>query len=497
MKITVLIPSDEYRRYAGSRIRYGRLRPHLTPAGADLELLDIAKFDPQQADCDVLIISKCHDSRAIAAAATAAARGCRVGLDLFDDYFTMSCDSRLVRFRRWLGQIVDHCQFALCSTPAMVEVIATYRSNLPVHVVNDPGPGVSTRTLRQRLRDKMHDVQHSGMIRILWFGLGDNPYFNVGLHDLAANCTALLALSSGRFTVDLTVLTNERALTAEGLQLIASMPVRTRTEEWTERREIELLNDAFACFLPVNAHPFSAAKSLNRAVTALSAGCQVLTVGHPLYDRLGDFIYRDGRQLGADLEGHGAMRHGPDSVDRFRQCLDEIASPAQEAQHLRKFLESVARPEQPSRRLAIVHGHATDGLAHTWVQANDGLSIASPFCRMALPFDVVFEKRRLGLEMFVSDRAAKRLLPESRDRLGGSSVIRDRAYRRLLRPGELFPAGKAVTPVDKRPSLAAELVGYTATMQEIHDRTESAFGPQGMIFSEDSRLPFNFSAEPN
>src|SRR5262245_60762119 len=105
MKVHVLVPSEEYKNYAGARIRYGRLQPRLAKLGIKLTLQDIAEFDPDRAACDALIISKCHDARALVAAAAVANRGRLVGVDLFDDYFSQEADSRLSRFRLWLRQL--------------------------------------------------------------------------------------------------------------------------------------------------------------------------------------------------------------------------------------------------------------------------------------------------------------------------------------------------------------------------------------------------------
>ncbi len=119
MKLSVLVPSAEYKSYAGSRIRYGRIAPALEPHGIELALEDIGEFNPLTADCDALIVSKCHDARSLVIAAILSDRGRLVGVDLFDDYFSQASDSRLSRLRNWLGQLLPGCDFALCSAAAM------------------------------------------------------------------------------------------------------------------------------------------------------------------------------------------------------------------------------------------------------------------------------------------------------------------------------------------------------------------------------------------
>ena len=158
MKVVVLVPSEEYKNYAGARIRYGRLRSKLSQLGVDLELRDVSKFIPADADCDVLIISKCHDARSLIAAEVLSRRGSLVGVDLFDDYFSQTADSRLFRFRNWIAQLLPVCSFALCSTPAMAKVARGYRSDLPIHVVNDPAEDIRLIDLPGTLGAKLTET---------------------------------------------------------------------------------------------------------------------------------------------------------------------------------------------------------------------------------------------------------------------------------------------------------------------------------------------------
>ena len=195
-----------------------------------------------------------------------------MGVDVFDDYFSDTTDSRLVRYRSWLYQLVQLCDFALCSTAVMEQVIAKYRADVPTHQLNDPSLDHEIGELPDLITRKADLARDSMLIRAAWFGVGDNPYFPVGLADLAAYAETLGELRTQGFAIDLTILTNRRALTADGLSLITQLPIKARVEEWTESAERDLLRDALVTFLPVNARGFSAAKSLNRAVTALSAG---------------------------------------------------------------------------------------------------------------------------------------------------------------------------------------------------------------------------------
>ena len=487
MKIVVLVPSSEYISYAGARIRYGRIAPALAQAGGSLTLQDLGEFDPDHADADVFIFSKCHDARALVAAAVLAERGCAVGVDLFDDYFSQLGDSRLSRYRNWLAQIVEICTFALCSTDAMGRIVSTYRPDLPVHVMNDPAPAFDMQQLAEILDRKLRAVRQSAQMVVAWFGVGDNPHFPVGLHDLAGFSGELRKLARGALDVQLRVLTNDRALSADRLSQLQKLPVTTTVSEWTEDRERELLDEAFVAFLPVNLQSFSTAKSLNRAVTALCSGCQVLSAGFPLYRQLDTLVYRDPHTLLDDI-AKGPLRHSSEGMANFAAAMETSASPEIEAGRLMDFLQGLQVLKVASDTLVLVHGHATTGHAHKLVQSNGGLSVASPYCTAKLGFDVIFELGLSGLRMFVSEKASKRLLADAKSRIIPGPAVSGRKFIEVNDPD-----GRAARPGKRswgRAPVPFQLATYTESMRGIRARLADAFGPCRMLLSETSPLPF-------
>ena len=487
MRLTVLVPSREYEASAGARIRYGRIASALRRENVELRLLDIGQFDPFRDDYDAVLISKCHDARSVIIAAIASGQGKLVGLDLFDDYFSQSSDSRLTRYRNWLSQLVGSCDFALCSTAMMAEVVVQYRPDIPVHTMNDPAAKQEVDTLPNLVRQKTETARSARLVRAAWFGVGDNPYFPVGLADLAAYRDHLAELGAEDFHVELTVLTNRRALSAEGLSLIGQLPVSSRVMEWTQAAEDQLLSDAMVAFLPVNAGSFSIAKSLNRAVTALSSGTQILSVGYPLYAALEPLVYRDARELARDIAS-GTLRFSDQSMGEYGRLLECVASAETEALRFAAFLNRLSpRSDLQERPLSLIHGQSTRIEAHRLIRDAKGLSVASPYCSAALDFDVVFRGAGAALKMLVSKAAARRLLPS--------------AYQRSRRVGEFLSLadetgaheiqGKAfdwrIAPVP------FQLATYAGTMQYIEKRLTEAFGPLRTIFSEVSPLPFGAS----
>ena len=489
MKLTVLVPSEAYRSYAGARIRYDRVAPELERHGVQLTLADIGQFDPRTAECDGILISKCHDARALVAAAEVGKRGKIVGVDLFDDYFSQGSDSRLTRYRNWLAQLADLCDFALCSTEAMAEVVRQYRSSLPTHIMNDPAPSESFDVASAVSERKLARARDSREIRICWFGVGDNPYFPVGLTDLAAYASILPALSRTGFDVRLKVVTNERALSADGLAMLRRLPLATEIEEWTEESEQEALLDAFVAFLPVSAQRFSVAKSLNRAVTALSAGCQVLSAGYPLYEALDPLIYRDALTLLQDME-RGSMRFSAGSGSTYRRVIEKCASAETEARTLARFLHDLSRqsPVDP-RPVCLIHGHSTRLETHNFVQQVNGLSVASPYCAAPFEFDVIFRGARSGLKMLVSKSASKRLLPQVRTKAEPGERVKGRQYLQITGSGFANGNGRDWTHWEKAP-IPFQLATYRESMGLIERAVTNAFGPCRTFVSETRPLPF-------
>ncbi|WP_223276215.1 hypothetical protein [Sphingomonas daechungensis] len=311
----------------------------------------------------------------------------------------------------------------------MARIVHGYTSDLPAHVVNDPAAPAEFDDLPRLLHSKLARARTEKTVQLMWFGVGDNPHFKVGLNDLAAFGGVLRTLANAEKNIELTVLTNERALDADGLALLGRLPVRSKIDQWTESNERDLLLEAFACFLPVNAQAFSAAKSQNRAVTALTAGCQVISSGYPLYEPLSEFIYRDISAFQADLD-HGTMRHAPGKLEAFTAAMQATASAATEAASFANFLRSIPASEgnaPSSGALILVHGQATNGAAHKAVHALKGFSVASPYCPAQFGFDVIFRGAPGELVMLIADKAAKSLIPEFRDRLGRKSVSRRRS----------------------------------------------------------------------
>lgn len=422
MNVTIIVPSERYLDQAGARIRYRRIEPHLHQRNWKLRLLPIDQIDGLKGLAPgILLFSKCQDARATALAAAASEQGYRVGIDLFDDYFSQVGDARFAPQRHWLAQMAPVADFYLCSTDRMGEVASRYMPDKSGLVLNDPFDCLDIDRLAIDLARKRDHATSTRTMSVLWFGIGDNPNFPVGLEDLAGQSDTVNMLRRSGFNVHVTVLTNERALDAHGLGLLRRLAVPFTVKRWSVEAEQAALQENFLSFIPVNSQPFSIAKSLNRAVSALTGATQLLSSGYPLYSTLSDFVYRDAAALLRDLNSD-ALKLRKATTTRFARTLDAIANPEREASELAEFLDRISgmsAADSPKKAIAgnaqtaILHGFKTHSAIHQFALKMGWLSLATPFAPGGIQFDA-----HLGFfgedghpALRLSKRAHKLLLP--------------------------------------------------------------------------------------
>ncbi len=495
MRLCVVVPTEEYLKQAGVRIRYRRIATFLEAAGHHLTLLPVGEF--RTIDHDVYLFSKCFDASALVIAQMAASHGSMVGIDLFDDYFSQKDDSRFQRLRGWLTAALTQADFVLCSTPVMRRVAEQYAPAVPTFVMNDPYERYDIRSLRQQLIRKHTTLWAQGVLNVAWYGMGDNPHFSVGLSDLVAFSGELDALQGKGFDVRLKVLTNARAMTGDGLAALSALPLPYDVYEWSEAEENKLLAWSHIVFLPVSAQNFSVAKSLNRAITALCAGNQVLSAGFPLYGPFKDFIYRDASLLVEDLRAE-CPRVRAETLRPLDNVIRAHADPASEAQRLMAFLQGIARGraragEASTRRPsgAMIHGIESSGAAHKLLRRSHGLSVGSPFSNLKLNFDVrfVWNERRTGLDLLVCEKVCGLLPPELAERAAPAGKIIDFEYRKLEQETlpELACEGGLLADCE---SPAAKLAVYPHVMKTIFRIMKDVFPDVSCTLSESWRMPW-------
>lgn len=405
MRLLILVPTNLHKVTAGTRIRYDRLGA----ASEDFDITvqsfeDFAAVDLEA--CDVCIFSKTYSVEAMVLAQQLSKAGKVVGIDLFDDYFTQIDDSRLIRFRMWLQCISGICQFALCSTQVMRNVIESYAPGLPVHVVPDPFPEIDPTFLAKTVAAKIARAKSERAIDVVWFGNGSNPFFPVGLYDVAGYSWSLADLASGSFDVRLTILTDKSSLMPSNLARLSKLPVRYRLDTWSMEAERQALEQALVSFVPVNGQSFSRAKSFNRALTAISAGTQVLSPGFPLYRELAPAIYADSLDLLSDLE-EGKCRITAENVGEVARAAAKISEVGAVAGSLFQFLKGLfhtngdkqhdrsrkVSKHDSAQRQALIYGFEYEGLMIRAARAASILQVKTPFSRRERAYDIQIEHR--------------------------------------------------------------------------------------------------------
>lgn len=501
MKFGIILFSEDQKSQAGVRIRYDRIKLALQHLGHSLEFIPIQNLGlVSDLAYDICLISKCYDSRAIMAAELLQSQGVNVGVDLFDDYFSQVSDSRFLRLRYWLKNILPYCSFVLCSTLAMRSIAKIYAPNLPVHILNDPAQLFDPKMLAMNLARKLDFAQRQRRIDIAWFGMGDNPNFPVGITDLSTLGCEIDRLRGYNFDINLNILTNRRALTTHNLSQLRKLATSYEIEEWTEEREVILLEQSLVSFLPVNAQSFSRVKSLNRAVTALTAGTQVLSSGYPLYQSLDQFIYRCPRKFITDLK-MGKLAFRAATVLPFSEKMRQLADVDVEANALNKFISSLNPPKHfKNKILALIHGKETLVANHKFAQKNKILSVKSLFCHLEVNFDVRFrQNNQAKLEILISKKKVSLIDQQLMPYLNHSIKLIDTEYF-ILELFKFFPdipvIGLSLINLNTPATNAA---AYHAIMEYIIEVLQRIFPNVECVVSEHSkRIPWTLPkiAEP-
>lgn len=486
MKITLVVSGEDNLASAGVRIRYNRLIPKLERRGHEILIVSIGDLqEPHSFDGDVYLFCKCHDVRSVVLAGMMQRKGAQVGIDVFDDYFSQATNPRFVHLRNWLRAIAPSLTFGVCSTPRMQSLMNRLAPGLPSHLINDPFDSFDADAILSAAEANVERTLRTRVVKIGWFGMGDNPHFPVGVQDLHAFAAALRSCREFGFEPSLSILTNRRALTVDRLEMIARLGIPFHIEEWEESLERELIRDCLFCFLPVNAQPFSVVKSLNRAVTTLSGGSQVLSMGFPLYSQLEPFIYRDIRALLTDLEAHApALRR--ETVDHLAKRLELIADPSVEADNLLKFLSSLPEPQTDKAPFyAVIHGRQTSGAIHKQIQKLGHLSIASPMQPSALTFDLRLTRNEQTKEPIfqLTRKAMQKLAKPLKASLNGPQEIGNMLVWEL--PMSSLPRRYSKTLFGRKSNfVSVDIAEYNATIENMTSVVRQLFGNIKIVFSE-------------
>ncbi len=461
-RICVVTQSEAFATSAGMRIRYDRFRDGAIGHDVSIVARPIAEVIREPFDHDVYVFCKTFTPMALALAAVLRKAGKVVGQDLFDDYFSQTGDARLQLYRGWLRQMGRLTDFAICTTPRMAEVVAPFLPDRPISVVGDPVLAYDDARVAILSDRKVMRARTDRRLKLAWFGIGDNPFFPVGIEDLTAAPTlhAIGRLRHLGWDVDLTIATNTRALDVAGLERLRLLPVQPTILEWSEAVEEDLLKASDIVLLPVSDQGFSKAKSLNRALTAMEQGCQVLSLNAALYAPLSAFIYRNVDTLHGDIID-GTARIQPSTVPRLTELIRTLADPYANAD---AFVAATRQPRVgPARSPAVLHGVASTIELHKYVGERGGLSIGTPFSQPAWGYGLRFEVSGGRLEALASPALAASLALPVAD---GGREVNGQTMVRIETGGLGIDFGPVVTEM-RSPNLAAIMTAYPRILSEI------------------------------
>jgi len=489
MRICVVVQSAAFLDSAGARIRYRRFAQDLPP-GVTLDVVPIADLLAQkQFAADAYVFAKVFSANALILGHHLRAIGKWVGHDLFDDYFSQDEDSRLGVYRTWMTAMAPCTDFAVCTTPHMLAVATRYLPAARLHIVPDPYEPFDLPRLSALLAAKAARIAETRHIRAVWFGIGDNPFFPVGLQDLATHAGVLARARRLGWTIELKVVTNLRALSADGLALIRALPLPTVIEEWSEAAEGAALEAGDIAFLPVSAQSFSRAKSLNRAITSLCSGCQVLSTGHALYQALEEVVYRSIDPLLDDL----AARRGKLRADNTASLMRVLKATSDPVAAAHAFVQA-ATPERPAparqaggAKFCVVHGMDSPSENHKLTVRLKGLSVRSPFHNGRLNYHVRFDAKDGGYDVFVERSLIDQVDPGlTFDRTHLTRIV-DSDYARI--DGETLGLGAGHAPHCVRADqLVAKVAAYPHVIAAVTAACRRMFPELRVVVSESSHF---------
>lgn len=279
-------------------VRYRGLLPGcaLQDAGWDVRVGTGSEKPP--AGTDLVIVVKPLSERDANWVRDVGAAGPPVIVDLCDNVFIDGYANQ--------GQLIGQRFVATCHGAAAITVptaalrdVVSERAGWPadqVHVVPDI---VETQSLLSRQRALLDGGRHwkqafvewvrqtirAGRIVeparpvLLWFGNHGATYANFGMHDLLLFRDAL-EQAARRHDAELWVVSNSENRFNE---LAPQLPIRSCYFEWNPTVVDELLQVASVCLVPNSLDAFSATKSANRALKALSARVPVVATRTPAY----------------------------------------------------------------------------------------------------------------------------------------------------------------------------------------------------------------------
>lgn len=287
---------------AGLNIRTLPIAEDLCSLGVKVNILSYSEVIEQilsknLSQCYTLwILSKPSKPEYIALMINLKQMGYKVGIDIFDNYYSSSnaLDSFGVR-SVWNAalKIVD---FITVSTnyirSCILDLLDRQHSRQAIiFLLSDRVPGNTGNQNPKQAVDKWNALAADEIpFTVSWFGIESNPYFSVGLDDIYANSSTLLLIKNlvgavwGNHSTFLFNLCTKNLPESHRLcSALSSIGIPTRFIEWSKDSCSNLLKSSHLAFLPTNNSDFVLSKTHNRLTNALNEGCITYITPGSLY----------------------------------------------------------------------------------------------------------------------------------------------------------------------------------------------------------------------
>lgn len=320
-------PFSYDRRVFSPRVRSVLPSRYLTAAGIPAEMVPAEAGNDDVADrFDCVVFQKAYTRADLALAERLVERGRRVVFDLCDNHFyNPAGDPELAKRAERLREMLPLAHAITVSSPTLAVVVADL-AGIQATVVDDalevlPGSAMARR-LRQLTRPP--GKGRRGRLRLVWQGQVGTEVPPSGLVGMRALVPILERLDR-TLPLSLTVISNSR----DAFDRFVGRPsFPARYLQWRPATFPYLFTQHDVYVLPVDANPFTVAKTANRVVLSLLLGVPVVADEIPSYRELGEWMLFD------DWETH------------VRAYRDDSALVERHVQGAQTHIRSVYTPER-------------------------------------------------------------------------------------------------------------------------------------------------------
>ncbi len=240
--------------------------------------------------------------------------GAKLILDSFDNYFINSnFDAERTKLLEAYRQCLSNFDWFVVSSQGLVPYLREETGfNIPISVVGDPLEDEKTSQVYEHWSQRMNPkrwigsysewkrsnsarIELKGTRKIMWFGSHGSSYATGGMSELT-RVLPLLEEISTRIPFHLSVVSNSRNKFNE---IFSKYKIPCSYTDWNRLYFANFLKEQDLVILPININEFTASKSNNRLLLALSQGVPVQTDAIPDY-----VVWKDYCMIGCwdDLE---------------------------------------------------------------------------------------------------------------------------------------------------------------------------------------------------